>query len=257
VSWYFVPEDSLDLNTPTYFQSKNWFDHALGETTVLGEVDGAERVYSKGELPAGIVLTGKPCGSARQFAGADPATIVPLFMGFPQCCLTPGFEVINLHAGLVVSGTIIGPEILLSAALAIVGESDLAVELGAVLAVVGESDLAVELGAGLAVVGESDLAVELGAGLAVVGESDLAVELGAGLAIAVAPPTPISLECGVAVSAIVAIGVELGAVLAVVGESDLAVELGAGMAVVGESDLAVAIEGAIGFQADNDEPPPP
>ena len=137
ITWFFVDEYAKDLGMSTYFCSKNWLDKSLRESTVLGEVKGAERIWSRGEIPANLVLSGKPCGSARQWAGLDPAAAVPLFMGFPACCLTPGFQQLDLHAGVVVSGEVVAGTVL-AAGVVVSGEVAAGTVLAAGVVVSGE-----------------------------------------------------------------------------------------------------------------------
>jgi len=108
IIWYWVDDDAGQLDRPTPFCSRNYQALAKHEGGPLGEVIGAERPWRNGSPPFAHPTSGHPCGSASQWRGETPLADVPLFFGYPACCLPVSPPVVEVAGSLVLGTDVIG-----------------------------------------------------------------------------------------------------------------------------------------------------
>ncbi len=109
IVWYFVDDTNPGLDLPTPFCSRNWQDNRKHEGGPLGEVIGADRVWSNGAPPFATPTAGAPCGTPEQWLGAAAIPTVPLSFGFPACCVPVPPAFTSVSADLVLSAAIAAP----------------------------------------------------------------------------------------------------------------------------------------------------
>lgn len=89
--WYFVPDGTPQLPFGTIFTSLAWLDEPEGDSEI-GEVPGADRQWTNGDIPSPALPGDHPCGTADDFAQGGligNAGILTAGLGTPICCFTP------------------------------------------------------------------------------------------------------------------------------------------------------------------------